>query len=98
MIREATLEVLAPFTANGDLNIDGVLSIHFYNPGTALATIDGNLSIPAGASLVVASPIPDVVISSRHMVAFGAGTARLQVAVLRMKGTPYSNYEHKQQH
>ena len=96
-LQECTIEVLQPITAPGDLYIDGAISVHLYNAGTAAATLDGNQTIPAGASFMVAVPIPNIVISSRHLVTFGAGTTRLQVSVLRIKGGRFSNYEHQKQ-
>lgn len=95
MIQEAAFEILQVATSDSWIQFDGVLAMHLHNAGTATATLDSGLTIAPGSTLVVATPLPNVVISSRHSVRFGSGTALLQVAALRMKGQPFSNYEHK---
>lgn len=95
MIQEAAFEILQVVTTNSWVQFDGVLAMHLHNAGTATATLDAGLTIAPGSTLVVATPLPHVVISCRHSVRFGAGTALLQVAALRIKGEPFSNYEHK---
>lgn len=93
MITESVIMVQQPITGPGLLELDGVQSCLLHNVGSAAATIDGGLTIAAGSTLQIASPLPNVVISSRHRVTFGAGTANLQVVTQRIKGAYYSNYE-----
>lgn len=96
-VQELTIDVLPPITANGPLQIDGVVSITIHNNGTVNATINGNLTIKPGSTLQIATPNSYAVIEDMIRIAFaaGAGTKLIEVAVLRMKGGIFSNYEKK---
>ena len=95
LIQELTMDVLPPITANGPLQLDGVVSMTIHNNGTVNATINGNFTIKPGSTFQIASPNSYVIIEDTIRIAFasGAGTKLLEVAVLRMKGGIFSNYE-----
>jgi len=93
MITESIVMVQQPVTGPGVLELDGVLSCLLHNAGTATATIDGALTVAPNSTLQLAVPLPNVVISSRHRITFGAGSANLQVVTQRIKGGQFSNYE-----
>lgn len=98
MIREATIDFLPPLVNNGFVDLDGVLAFSFHNAGAATVTLAGMFTISSGSTFNSGMPLPNVLISGKIRVEFAAaGARRLEVATVRMKGEPFSNYEHTAQ-
>lgn len=98
-ILEAKLDVQPAVTANGKIDIDGALSVLLHNAGTQTATINGHLTIRPDATLLIASPQADVVISDHLTVHFAAASgAKLEVVTTRLAAEAYSNYSNGTTH
>lgn len=98
MIREGAIDFDDPITANAMLELDGVLSFSIHNAGTATVTLDGRYTLNPGSTFSGGNPDANIVYSQKIRITFGTtGTKRLEVSTSRMKGGPYSNYEHKPQ-
>ena len=91
-MQEATIDIMPALEAAGQVQIDGALGVSLHNAGTATVTIDGHFTLQPGATFQIAAPVPQVVISTALSVKFGAaGTKRLEIATIRLKGRPFSN-------
>ncbi len=90
---EAGIDVLPARTESGQIQIDGALSVLMHNAGTTDVTINGHLTLKAGATHHLAMPHPGVVINDYLTVVFSSTVgARLEIAMIRLKGEAYSNY------
>lgn len=92
-ITDAKIHVEQPLTANGRVQIDGALSVLLHNVGTQDATINGNLTVKAGAVLHIVSPAANVVINDVLTVHFASASgAKLEIVATRLAAEAYSNY------
>jgi len=98
MIQEATIDTYMPVTTNKVIELDGVLSFSIHNAGTSVATLDGNYTLQPGSTISSGMPAANVAISDKIRVSFAAaGTNKVEVITIRVKGSPFSNYEHQRQ-
>ena len=93
MIHEIAIDVGAAVTKNQTVQIDGALSVMLHNAGSVTATVNGNLTIAAGSTLQLASPLPNCVFNDNISVRFATEVgARLEVVSTRLKNKALSNY------
>ena len=92
-IIKSKIDVRQAITKNGKVDIDGAMSVLLHNAGTVTATINGNLTVKAGATLQLAAPQANVVIHDHITVHFEASTgARLEIVSIRIAEEAYSNF------
>lgn len=92
-ITEIAIDVEQAITENGQLQIDGALSVLLHNAGSVTVTINANLTIKAGATMQIAAPAANLIINDNLTVRFPSTSgARLEVVTTRLKRKEFSNY------
>ena len=92
-LKEYSLDVRLPVTSNDRILVIGK-SLLLHNAGTNTATINGNLTLVAGATIQFNFPHPDEIIASYIRVIFsGGGINRLEIVTAVPIGFDYSNYK-----